>query len=78
MGYAASFINQLSDLYDEDGFRELTPGLSAELDTAMETLDKYKHQESWVKYTLATAHSLRELMPEIKPFQIKMDGGAVG
>lgn len=62
---ASSFVNQLSDLHDEKGWRELTPGLSDELGTAIQTLEKYKEYAPWVQYTLENALSLRELMPEI-------------
>ena len=66
--YATSFINQLSDLYDEEGFRTLTPGLSGELDLAIDTLRKHKDEKDWIDDTLRNALSLRELMPEIRFF----------
>jgi len=64
--YAVSFVDQLSDLYDEEGLRDLTPGLAKDLDLAIKTLEKYKHHKDWVQYTLDNALNLKELMPEIK------------
>lgn len=63
---AVTFINQLSDLYDEEGFRSIPPGLSKDLDNSIEVLRKYMDREPWVKYTLENALSLRESMPMIK------------
>lgn len=64
--YAVSFVDQLSDLYDEEGFRSLTPGLSSELDSAIDILTKYKNYEDWVHHTLDNALNLKELMPQIQ------------
>lgn len=63
--HASSLVNQLYDLNCDEGLRELTPGLSSELDAAIRTLEKYKGCVEWVKFTLESALSLRELMPEI-------------
>ena len=64
--YAVSFVDQLSDLYDEEGFRSIPPELSKDLDNSIEVLRKYIDREPWVKYTLENALSLRESMPMIK------------
>ena len=60
-----SFVKQISNLHDT-GFRELTPGLSGELDTAIEVLRKYRDFEPYVENMLGSALSLRESMPEIR------------
>lgn len=64
--YAVSFVDQLSDLYDEEGFRDLTPGLADDLDSSIKILEKYKNHKDWVKNTLDNALNLKELMPRIK------------
>ena len=63
---AVSFVDQLSDLYDEEGFRELTPSLSEYLDSSIETPRKYKDYKPWVERTLENAENLRELMPDLE------------
>lgn len=68
--YASSFVNQLLGLYEDEGFRELTPGLVKELSDSIKILEKYKNYERWVQFTLATAYRLQESMPEIKFFKI--------
>lgn len=63
---ACSFIDQLSDLYDDEGWRQLTPGLSALLDQSIEVLKKnVDRQENWIQMTLDNALYLREHMDEI-------------
>ena len=62
---ACSFVNQLSDLYDEEGWRQLTPGLSSMLNTSIEILKNNIDKAEWVKMTLDDAMYLREHMPGI-------------
>lgn len=73
LGYAVSFVDQLTDLYDEEGFRDLTPGLSAELDASIETLEKHLTQRTWVKHALSSARFLRESMPGIEPIDCYLE-----
>lgn len=63
---ACSFVDQLSDLYDDEGWRQLTPGLSVLLDKAIEVIKKNSEQENWIQMTLDNAIYLREHMDEIK------------
>lgn len=62
---ACSFVEQLSELYDEDEWRQLTPGLSSMLDTSIEILKANDSKADWVKLTLDDALYLREHMPEV-------------
>ena len=62
---ACSFVDQLSDLYDDEGWRQLTPGLSALLDQSIEVIKKNTKQENWIQMTLDNALYLREHMDEI-------------
>lgn len=62
---ACSFIDQLSDLYDEEDWRQLTPGLSAMLDASIDIIEKSENRENWVKMTLDNAKYLKEHMPKI-------------
>ena len=62
---ACSFVDQLSDLYDDEGWRQLTPGLSAMLDQSIEVIKKNAEQEKWIQMTLDNALYLREHMDEI-------------
>jgi hypothetical protein len=59
-------MKYMSDLYDEEGFRTLTPGLSGDLDVAIETLRQHKDEDKWISNMLENAISLRESMPEVK------------
>lgn len=59
---ALSFVIQVADLHDEEGWSELTPSLSGELNRSIQTLEKYKESAPWVSDMLATALSIRELM----------------
>lgn len=63
---ACSFVDQLSDLYDDEEWRQLTPGLSALLDQSIEVIKKNNKQENWIRMTLDNALYLREHMDEIK------------
>ena len=62
---ACSFIDQLSDLYDEENWRQLTPGLSAMLDASIDVIENANNREKWVQMTLNNAKYLREHMPKI-------------
>ena len=62
---ACSFVDQLSDLYDDKGWRQLTPWLSALLDHSIEVIKKNTKQENWIQMTLDNALYLREHMDEI-------------
>ena len=42
---ACSFVDQLLDLYDDEGWRQLTPGLSVLLDQSIEVIKKNAEQE---------------------------------
>ena len=64
--YSVSFINQLSDLYDEEGFITLTPGISNELNNSIDILEKYKNLFDWINDILDNVYSLRKRMPKIK------------
>ena len=55
----------MSDLYDDEGWRQLTPGLSALLDQSIEVIKKNATQENWIQMTLDNALYLREHMDEI-------------
>lgn len=66
---ACSYVNQLSDLYDEQGWDQLTPGLSALLDQSIEVIKDNVNKEKWVKMTLDEALWLRENMPELTFFK---------
>ena len=57
---ADAFQNQFFDLCWEEGFRDLTPGLSRDLEKTIEVLERYKSN------LLRSARSLREVMPEIR------------
>ena len=63
---ACSFVDQLSDLYDDEGWRQLTPGLSVLLDKSIEVIKKNNSHENWVQMTLDNALYLREHMDEIE------------
>ena len=63
---ASSLVSQLVDLYDEEGFRELTPGLSRELDRAVETLGRNSGWKRWVANMHALAVDVRDRFPEIE------------
>ena len=62
---ACSFVDQLSDLYDDEGWRQLTPGLSTLLDQSIEVIKNNAEQEKWIQMTLDNALYLREHMDEI-------------
>ena len=62
---ACSFVDQLSDLYDDEGWRQLTPGLSAMLDQSIEVITKNARTENWIQMTLDNALYLRDHMAEI-------------
>lgn len=66
---ACSFVNQLSDLYDEEQLDQLTPGLSSLLDTSIKVLHANINNAKWVKMTLDNAKFLRSHISEIKPFK---------
>ena len=66
---ACSFVNQLSDIYDEHGWRQLTPGLSSLLDQSIEVLKQNLDRAKWVKMTLDDAEYLKEHMPVITFFK---------
>ena len=63
---ACSFVDQLSDLYDEEGWRQLTPGLLVLLDTSIEVIKNNVGSEKWIQMTLDNALYLREHMHEIE------------
>lgn len=62
---ACSFVDQLSDLYDEQGWDQLTPGLSAMLDKSINILKQNTDKGTWVSQYIDNAEYLRENMPEI-------------
>ena len=62
---ACSFVDQLSDLYDDEGWRQLTPGLSSLLDKSIEVIKQNIGSENWIQMTLDNAVYLKEHMPEI-------------
>lgn len=62
---ACSFVNQLSDLYDEENWRQLTPGLSSLLSTSIHILENNLDRAKWVKVTLDDARYLKDHMSEI-------------
>ena len=64
--YSSSFVNQLSDLFDEGEITELTPTLSAVLDSSIRTLKKHIGQFSWVEKTYEFAKFLKEDIPQMK------------
>lgn len=66
---ACSFVNQLSDLYDEEQLDQLTPGLSSLLDASIKVLHANLNNAKWVKMTLDNAKFLRNHISEIKPFK---------
>lgn len=66
---ACSYVTQLSDLYDECKWDQLTPGLSALLDQSIEVIRKNVGKAKWVQMTLDEALWLKEHMPEIKFFK---------
>lgn len=70
---AVFFVNRLSVLYTEKGFRELPPVISSELDASIETLEKNKSRGQGIVDLLEKARFLRKVMPEIKLFQIHLD-----
>ena len=57
---ACSFVNQLSDLYDEKNFRQLTPGLASLLEQSIEILRININFQPWVSRTLENAEYLRD------------------
>ena len=63
---ASTFIIQLSDLYDEGRISELTPSLSAEFDTAISVMEKYKNDYKWVRDELDYAKDLRLFVPTME------------
>jgi len=69
--YASSFVNQLSDLYDEENLVQLTPGLSSELDDSIEILNKHKNDADWVLRTLDLAKYLRSNVSTVTFFTSK-------
>lgn len=69
---ACSYVNQLSDLYDERGWRQLTPGLSSLLDQSIEVLKQNVDKAKWVKMTLSDAEYLKDHMPKITFFKDKI------
>lgn len=64
--YSSSFVNQLSDLFDEEEITELTPTLSAVLDSSINTLKRYIGKFDWVEKTYEFAKFLRKDIPEMK------------
>lgn len=66
---ACSYVTQLSDLYDECKWDQLTPGLSALLDQSIEVIRNNVDKAKWVQMTLDEALWLKEHMPEIKFFK---------
>lgn len=67
---AKFFVERISHLYHEDGFRELTPGLFHNLEEVIELFEKNKDKEPWIKETLKDALFFKENMPEIKLFKL--------
>lgn len=65
---ACSFVNQLSDMYDEEGIRQLPPTLSAVLDQSIEILKSNVNRAKWVKMTLSDAEYLRQNISTIELF----------
>lgn len=57
---ACSFVNQLSDMYDEENLCQLPPGLSSMLDQSIDILKDNLNTASWVSKTLEDAEYLRE------------------
>ena len=57
---ACSFINQLSDMYDEKNLCQLPPGLSSMLDQSIIILKDNLNTASWVNKTLEDAEYLRD------------------
>lgn len=70
--YASSFVNQLSDLYDEENMVQLTPGLSSELDASIEILNKYQNDAAWISRTLDLARYLRSNVSTVTFFTSKI------
>ena len=66
---ACSFVDQLSDLYDENDWRQLTPGLAAMLNQSIDILKRNLNKAKWVQMTLDNAEYLKENMPEITFFK---------
>lgn len=65
---AASFVNQLSDLYDEENLTQLTPGLSAEFDDSIEVLKAHVGEAEWISTTLELANYMRKKIPTVELF----------
>ena len=64
---AVAFQNQLFDLCREEGFRDLTPGLSLDLEKTIGVLERRKQEGSrGADNLLRSARLLREVMPEIR------------
>lgn len=63
---ACSFVNQLSDMYDEEGIRQLPPQLSAVLDQSIEVLEDNINYAKWVQTTLDDAKYLRSHISSIE------------
>lgn len=63
---ACSFVNQLSDMYDEEGIRQLPPQLSAVLDQSIGVLKDNIGYAKWVQTTLADAEYLRQHISSVE------------
>lgn len=57
---ACSFVNQLSDMYDEQNLCQLPPGLSSMLDQSIDILKDNLDTAAWVSKTLEDAEYLRD------------------
>lgn len=57
---ACSFVNQLSDMYDEQNLCQLPPGLLSMLDQSIDILKDNLDTASWVNKTLEDAEYLRD------------------
>ena len=76
---AVAFQNQLFDLCWEEGFRDLTPGLSRDLEKTIRVLERCKEQGSrGADNLLWSARSLREVMPEIRLLGVGAGGEGAG
>jgi hypothetical protein len=63
---ACAFVNQLSDMYDEEGLRQLPPQLSAVLDQSIDILEDNIGYAKWVQMTLNDAKYLRQHISTIE------------
>lgn len=66
---ACSYVTQLSDLYGECKWDQITSRLSKLLDQSIEVIRNNVGRAKWVQMTLDEAMWLREHMPEIKFFK---------